>query len=250
MSFLRRFAPRGSRLPSERDWERSAVLQPRLVARDPELISDGGGLPFAPAALGASPVALDPDDPAVGALIAQINAASGSRTGFSLARRRDAAPQEVPASLASWRLLARSEGEAVFGRGQPPQLLTAAVREDSRRHTWKCVAISKARPLRASRDGIRASSWRLDPSREPGPDDTELRVLVTEQTFAGAQGAEGRVLAPNLHLGAGELVLTMFVAPRPGFQARAPNPETPVRVALPEPVSTRRLVDGALYEPG
>ena len=102
--------------------------------------------------------------------------------------------------------------------------------------------------MRATRDGIRASGWRLDPTHELDPDETMLRVLVTEQTFSGAQRAHGRVLAPDLHVDGGELVLTMFVTPRPGPQVRAANPETPVRVALPHPVGPRRLTDGALYD--
>jgi hypothetical protein len=76
-----------------------------------------------------------------------------------------------------------------------------------------------------------------------------LRVLVTEQTFAGGKRADGRLLQPSLYVDAEELVLTMFVTPQPGFQSRSRNPETPVRIALPHPVGTRRLVDGALYDP-
>ena len=76
-----------------------------------------------------------------------------------------------------------------------------------------------------------------------------LRVLVTEQTFAGGKRADGRLLQPNLYVDAEQLVLTMFVTPQPGFQSRSRNPETPVRIALPDPVGTRRLVDGALYDP-
>ncbi len=224
------------------------MLEPRLVSRSPELISDGGGLPFPPAALAGSPGLLDPEDPAVGALIAQINAQTDPTSGFRAPWKQDATPQPVPQSLASWRLLARTDGEALFARGQPPQLLTAAVRQDPRRGTWKCVAVTRARPLRAARDGIRASSWRLDPTAGPEPDETVLRVLVTEQTFAGAQRADGRVLAPDLHVDREELVLTLFVTPKPGFQVRAPNPETPVRVGLPHPIGPRRLSDGALYD--
>jgi hypothetical protein len=57
------------------------------------------------------------------------------------------------------------------------------------------------------------------------------------------------VLAPDLYLAGEQLLLTMFVTPRPGFQNRAPNPETPVRIALPHPLGQRQLVDGALYGP-
>ncbi len=75
-----------------------------------------------------------------------------------------------------------------------------------------------------------------------------LRILVTEQSFAGGQRAHDRVLAPDLFVSRDEVVLTIFVTPQPGFNAKSPNPETPVRIALPHPVGARRPVDGALYE--
>ena len=243
-----RLAPRGSRPPSERDWERSPLLEPRLVARSPELISDGGGLSFSPTALAEPSGLLDPEDPAVRALIVQINAQGARSPGLRAAWKQDTSPQPVPRSLVSWRMLARTDDEALFALGAPPQLLTVTAKRDGRRRTWRCIAVTKARPLRAARERIRASSWRLDPNADPDPGTTVLRVLVTEQTYAGAQRATGRVLAPDLHAGAEDLVLTMFVTPKPGFQVRAPNPETPVRVALPEPLGRRRLTDGALYE--
>jgi hypothetical protein len=237
---------RAPRLPSERDWERSFVLRPRPAPRDPELISDGGGLPFPPAALAGAPGRLDPEDPAVGALIVQITprGARGSRAPW----KRGAVALPAPPSLEGWRLLARTDDEVLFARGHPPQLLTVALRRDARRRTWTCIGTSAARPLRATRDGIRASSWRLDPTDEVEPEDTVLRVLVTEQTFAGGQRAHGRVLPPDLHVDADGLLLTMFVTPQPGFQSGSPNPETPVRVALPHPVGGRRLIDGALFD--
>jgi hypothetical protein len=108
-----------------------------------------------------------------------------------------------------------------------------AVRCEDRRGTWTCFASTAGRPLRATRDGIRASSWRADPSHEVQPDETVLRVLLTEQSIAGGQRAESRLLDPNIYIELDELVLRMFVTPRPGYQAGSRNPETPVRVALP-----------------
>lgn len=224
------------------------MLEPRPAPRQPELISDGGGLPFSPAALVAVPGTLDPEDPAVGALIAQISRQTAAGRGFRRPRKQVEPPAPTARGLEGWRLLARNEGEALFARGRPPHLLTVAVRQDVRRRNWTCVGTSAARPLRATRDGIRASSWRLDPTHELEPEETVLRVLVTEQTFAGGQRAGDRVLAPDLHVDMEELVLTMFVTPQPGFQSRSPNPETPVRIALPHPVGQRRLIDGALYD--
>jgi len=249
MSLLSRLAPRGARPPSERDWERSAVLEPRVVRQHPELISDGGGLPFPPAALTSPPEWLDPDEPAVAALIAELNPQTAVQRAFRAPWKGDAVPPPARSGIEGWRVLARSDEEVLFGRGQPPELLTVAVRQAGRSRTWKGVGVSRARPLRAARDGVRASSWRLDPAQDLAPSDTLLRVLVTEQTYSGAQRADGRVLAPDLYVHGDELVLTMFVTPRPGFQVRAPNPETGVRVALPQPVGARQLIDGALYEP-
>jgi hypothetical protein len=246
-SRLGRLVARAPKLPSERDWERSALLEARAAPRPPELVSDGAGLPFPPAALAGSSEPLDPQDPAVAALIDQI-APGATPRGFRARRKRET-PAPAPPRLDSWRVLARTGDEVLFGRGEPPQLLTVAVRQDARRRSWSCIAVSSGRPLRATRDGIRASSWRLDPTYPAEPEDTVLHVLVREQTFAGSQRADGRVLAPDLHLGSKRLVLTIFVTPRPGFQSRSPNPETPVRIALPQPVGARQLVDGALYPP-
>ena len=147
-----------------------------------------------------------------------------------------------------WRLLARTDEEALFGRGRPPQLLTVAVRQDGRRRTWAHVGASAGEQLRAARERIRASSWRLDPTQAPQPDDTVLRVLVKEQTFASGQRADRRVLVPDIYVDENEVVLTLFVKPRPGYQTGDRNPETPVRIALAEPLGTRQLIDGAVAQ--
>jgi hypothetical protein len=246
-----RFAARQPSLPSERDWEGSPVLEPRSASRHPELISDGSGLPFAPAALGEPAGQLDAGDPAVGVLMATI-----ARQTKSSARSRvpwwrvDTSPKPAQAtpSLDGWRVAARTDEEVLFARGHPPRLVTVAVRRDSKRGAWACLAVSTGRPLRATREGIRASGWRLDPTREPDPAQSELRLLITEQTWAGGMRADSRLLAPDLHVGAEELVLRVFVSPRPGFQVRSRNPETPARVLLPGPLGQRRVIDGALYE--
>jgi hypothetical protein len=233
--------------PSERDWERSVLLEPRAGTRYPELISDGGGLPFPPAALDGPPEPLDPDDPAVGALHGLLIAqAAPKRTARAPWKRSASAEPSVRPSLDGWRALARTDGEVLFARGRPPALLTVAVRQIGRRRTWTCVGSSASRPLRATRDGIRASSWRPDPTHQVQPHESVVRLLVTEQSFAGGQRADGRLLAPDLYVGSNEFVLTLFITPLPGFRISSPNPETPVRIALPHPIGPRQLIDGAL----
>jgi hypothetical protein len=237
----------GPKLPSERDWERSDLLETRPGPRYPELISDGGGLPFPPAVLAEPLGALDPEDSAAAALLAHLTArAASSKRSARMPWSREASPPPAPASLEGWRQLARTEDEVLFARGLPPRMLTAALRRTGRRRTWTFLGSSAARPIRATRDGIRASSWRFDPTHEPAPDETVLRVLVTEQAYASGQRANGRVLPPEIYVDAQELVLTIFITPERGFQNGTPNRETPVRIALPHPVGSRRLIDGAL----
>ncbi len=222
---MSRLVARARGVPTGRDWDRCAVLEPLPAPLVPEFVSDGAGLPFSPLVLEGAPDPLDSTDPAVSALAGQLDG-----------------------RLAGWRLLARTDKEALFGRGLPPKLLTVVVSQEAKRGTWSCVAKGTGRPLRATRDGIRASSWHLDEGVELMPEDTVLRICVTEQTFAGGRRADGRVLAPDLYAGEHELVLTMYVKPAAGFQMRTPNPETPVRVALAHPIGDRALIDGAVYE--
>jgi hypothetical protein len=151
--------------------------------------------------------------------------------------------------LEEWRILARGEREVLFARGLPPRMITVAMRREGRRDKWSSVAVTRFKALRRTRDGVRASSWQLDPSQQLTRDDTIIRILVTEQTRSGGELAHRRLLAPDLHDGHDELVVAMFVTPKPGVQMPSGTVETPVRVRLPSPVGERMLVDGALYEP-
>jgi hypothetical protein len=222
------------------------VLEPRYAPRVPELISDADGLAFPPSALDGPFKPLHPSDPAVELLAARLK----SRAGSSPLQKGEQPVERRPSSsiLDGWHLLARTDEEALFGRGMPSDLVIVTVQKDARRGTWSRADTTAGRPLRVTRDGIRASSWRLDPTHELSADDTVLRILVAEQTYAGGKRADGRVLDPDLYEGEHELILTMFVTPLEGFQMRSPNPETPVRVALPHPVRNRKLIDGAEYE--
>jgi len=245
-----RFRGRDPKLPGDRDWERSALLVPSPAARLPALVSDGTGLAFSLGALEAPATPLDLAEPAVAALLAQLTS-EAARRGEYPASGHDPATVTTPEQrLEGWRELARSDEEALFARGMPPALLTVALRRQGRRGgAWAAVASSASQPLRATRGTIRASTWRLDPAHELRSEDTLLRVLVTEQAFAGGQRADGRVLAPDIFVDENEIVLTMFITPRPGFQSGSRNPETPVRVELPHAVGARRLRDGALARP-
>jgi hypothetical protein len=227
----------------------SPLLTPVLTPREPALISDGGGLPFAPEAPLADFEPLDPNEPAVQALIAQIDLGrkQAAKRGF-LRRSVPLPPLEAAHKLAGWRVLAAAENELLYAKGRPPQLLTVAVKR-APREKWLAVGVSNSRPLRSSRDGVRASSWRLDPDFEVSPDQTELHLFVTEQTQATGRPAEDRMLPPDLYIGDDELVLRLYIKGIEGYVGRTRRYETAVTVALPEPLGERAVVDGALYQP-
>jgi hypothetical protein len=225
------------------------LLTPLLTTREPALISDGGGLPFAPAAPFAPFKPLDPGSPGVEALIGQIDFGRKQASKGGLFRRSGRLPElGSDEKLAGWRELAATQDEILYAKGRPPQLLTVAVSR-GRRDKWSVIGVSNSRPLRASRQGIRASSWRLDPEFEVSPDQSELHLLVTEQTQATGVLADDRMLAPDLYVGTEELVLRLYIKALEGYTGRTRRYETAVTVKLPELVGERAVVDGALYEP-
>jgi hypothetical protein len=233
----------------EKGWARADSISPLITERMPGEISDGAGLGFAPEVLTAPFVALDPADPAVKLLIHQIDFA---RTGpqFQLPFQSDGrSHEELSKNLEGWRLLAATEDRRVFGKGIPPNLVTVGVKRE-RRGKWTVQAVSPARQLRASRDGLRASSFRVDPDTPLTPEDTVLRLLVSEQTRSGGRLAYGRFLPPDLYLGPDEVMLRCFIRPLEGWQAGTRRWETPLMVPLPEPLGSRPVVDGAIFFKG
>jgi hypothetical protein len=238
------------RPPDAAAWASAPLLETIPGAALPGLISDGGGLPFEPARLTRAAAALDPQDAAVTALLVQIDRGRQLAQPARLLRPR-AKPTPLPPEvmLDGWRELARDDEQALFGRGAPPHLLTVAVRR-ARGGRWEPLGASNSRPLRAVRDGIRASSWRLDRTIRLDPDSPVLHILVTERTMASGTPVAERLLAPELYIDTEVLLLRVYVRPLAGYVGRAGRHETPVRVALPEPLGGRTVLDGALFEPG
>jgi hypothetical protein len=233
----------------EKEWARADTISPLLTRRMPTEISDGGGLGFAPEVLAADFAPLDPEDPAVRVLIQQLdhsNFGPQVRVPWRTERR---SPAELGILLEGWRILAASDHLRLYGKGVPPRLLTIGIRHE-RGKRWVIGGISPARQLRASRGGLRASSFRTDPDRPPAPEDTVLRLLVVERTRAGGRLAFGRFQAPDLYLDGEEALLRIYINPLQGWQAGTRPWETPVLVQLPEPLGPRRVVDGAIYFQG
>jgi hypothetical protein len=100
----------------------------------------------------------------------------------------------------------------------------------------------------AIRDGNPASAWRLDPAAgPPGPEETELHVLVTERHCASGRNAEGRVERPDVFYREDEIRIVAYVTALPGMQTCPGNPSTPAVFVLPEPIGARRIVDAGEF---
>lgn len=230
-------------------WERAPTRVPVIAAAEPELISDGGGLPFRPDRAVELFAEVDPADPAVAALLVQIDRGRRQAQPTRLFRKARPEPMETARKLAGWRELARTEEQALFGRGAPPQMITVAVKRGPR-NRWAPLGVSNSRSLRATRDGVRASSWRVDPRFSLSPDVTELRILVTERTMATGTPAANRLLEPELFVDSERMVLRVYVKPLAGYVGRTASHETPLIVRLPQPLRARELVDGAMWPTG
>lgn len=95
------------------------------------------------------------------------------------------------------------------------------------------------------------ASFRVAPGAEPGPDVTEIDVLVTERACNSGEDASGRIVAPAVTLGEERVVVTFAVRPRGGLLGHTcpSNPETPFVLELPEPLGDRALFDGSSVPP-
>jgi hypothetical protein len=99
-------------------------------------------------------------------------------------------------------------------------------------------------------EGLNAVDWVLDPSGLPlDPADTSLEVIATERECVSGQEMGDRLLEPQVVMTADEVRVVLAAEPPPGDVATCQgNPETPVTIALPQPLGDREVLEG--YEIG
>jgi hypothetical protein len=89
------------------------------------------------------------------------------------------------------------------------------------------------------------ATWALDPAfASPGPDSTELHILVWEMACSSGSPATGRMSAPAIAYAAATVTITIGVRPLGGPQACPGLPGTPAVVRLTAPRGARTLLDG------
>jgi hypothetical protein len=87
--------------------------------------------------------------------------------------------------------------------------------------------------------------WRLDPSTpEPGPETTELHVLLTERECVSGQKIGDRLVGPQVVITDTDVRVAFAAKPPPEDDQTCPgNPEAPYTVELPEPLGDREVID-------
>ena len=94
------------------------------------------------------------------------------------------------------------------------------------------------------------ATWALDPSfASPGPDATELHILVWELSCSSGSPTTGRMSAPVIAYTATTVTITIGVRPFSGPQACNGPPGTPAIVQLAAPLGDRILLDGGRVPP-
>jgi hypothetical protein len=102
----------------------------------------------------------------------------------------------------------------------------------------------------AEGQGFGPATWALDPAYPaPGPDTTELHLLVWERACHGFVPETGRMSPPALIYTEATITITIGVRPLGGVNTCPLPPGSPTMVSLAEPLGARSLLDGGLDPP-
>ena len=89
--------------------------------------------------------------------------------------------------------------------------------------------------------------WRLDPAGGvPGPDATQLRILVEEVECSSQSSPVGRMSDPSVQYADDSVAITVGIRSLTGDQNCQGNDEFPLTVTLREPLGSRVLVNGGM----
>jgi hypothetical protein len=161
------------------------------------------------------------------------------------------APELGAAVDRGWRLLHRDDTTALLAAGDPPSTFVTMSLEGDRWRLGTMSASEPCEPHRAVPDGLEEVRWWLDPTHvAPGPDDTELHVLVSGTACSGGEPVNERLIGPQVEVTDDEVLVAFAATPLPNGAYTCPgNPPTPVVVTLDEPVGDRTVVDAPSLPP-
>jgi hypothetical protein len=152
-----------------------------------------------------------------------------------------------------WILVDQDDRAALFvGRTKdpPPDWIATEVGSDT--------GAGPLRPLNKGDCNLRVvisdeygpATWAIDPAfATPGPNSTEVHLLVWEVACSGGSATTGRISPAVIDYTETTVSITIGVRPLDGFQGCPLPPGTPVVVTLTEPLDSRTLLDGGHFPP-
>lgn len=148
---------------------------------------------------------------------------------------------------ANWLVLKEAPDEVLLVARASEGLAFMSVLHTDGEWTWSGASSGGPCPLYFQvPEGLNPVDWRMDPAgTPPGPDSTEIDVLVTERPCVSGQEIGDRLLGPEVVMTEDAVRIAFAAEPPPGdaFDCQG-NPETPYRVVLPGPLGDREIVEG------
>ena len=157
----------------------------------------------------------------------------------------------APMPIGDWFVLDTTGSEtATFAldEGTEPGFLTVALFEN-RASGWVFVGWDPTcDPEVMLPEGANRVDVTFDPAfGRPGPSDTTLHLLVTEQACNSGAAMGDRLRGPQVVVSETEVAVAFAAVSQPGFFNCPGNPSTPVTVELDEPLGDRIVVDGLSF---
>lgn len=86
--------------------------------------------------------------------------------------------------------------------------------------------------------------WEVLPDVDIAESALSIPILVTELACSGGATPIGRILPPQVEYRPSQIVVSIDIVPKEGFQDCVGNAPTPMLILLSEPLGSRTLVDG------
>jgi hypothetical protein len=147
-----------------------------------------------------------------------------------------------------WLILHRSEDEILLvSPTEDSGIAFMTVTEDDSGWQWSGAQSGGPCPLYYTvPEGLNTVEWRLDPSAlAPGPDSTELAVLLSEMECVSGQEIGERLIGPQIVMTESSVRIAFAASPPEGdaFDCQG-IPEQPYVVDLPVQLGSREVVEG------
>lgn len=149
-----------------------------------------------------------------------------------------------------WRVLKRTDDLALYGAGEPPEIIYMALEREDGEWAWAGQGQCK---VRVWVEGGEAAEWEIDPDAPPMPDDRTLRVLLSELACTSGADPRPRLEEPQISYAEQSVTIALFVRyidAAPGeFFTCIGVPPVPTKIELDQPLGERELLDGGIYPP-